>query len=326
MNIAIFDLKPWEKKMFDTALKGHKLSYFESDIDNTDISKFKNAEIISCFVTSQMNKQLIDSLPKLKFIATRSTGFDNIDVQEAAQNKIKVSNVPTYGENTVAEHAFALILTLSRNIQKAYERTKKNKFSIEGLMGFDLEGKTLGVVGCGHIGKHVVRIAKGFGMKTLIFDKSSKTTLNELLSNSDIISLHLPACKATHHIIDAKNIKRIKKGAILINTARGSLIDTKALLSALNTGILAGAGLDVLEDEELLSEEHHLARRHNNSKKLLSLKKDHKLLAKENVIYTPHIAFYSQEAVNRITKTTIDNILAFIKKKPINLVEIKTKK
>ncbi len=320
MNIAIFDLKPWEKKMFDTSLKGHKITYFKSEIDKTNVSKFKNAETISCFVTSQMNKQLINSLPNLKFIATRSTGYDNIDLQAATKSNIKVANVPTYGENTVAEHAFALILTLSRNIQKAYDRTKKNNFSIEGLQGFDLAGKTLGVVGCGHIGKHVVRIAKGFGMKVLIFDKSSKTTLNELLSNSDIISLHLPACKGTHHIINSKNIKKIKKGALLINTARGSLIDTKALLLALDKGILAGAGLDVLEDEELLSEEHHLAHRHGNNKKFVSLKKDHKLLAKENVIYTPHIAFYSREAVNRITKTTIDNILAFLKKKPANLV------
>ncbi len=320
MNIAIFDLKPWEKKMFDVALKGHKITYFTSEIDKTDVTKFKNAEIISCFVNSQMNKNLISSLTNLKFIATRSTGYDHIDIQEANKNKIKIANIPTYGENTVAEHAFALILTLSRNVQKAYERTKKNDFSIEGLMGFDLEGKTLGVIGCGHIGKHMVRIAKGFGMKVLIFDKDSKTTLKELLSNSDIISLHLPACKATHHIINSKNIKQIKKGALLINTARGSLIDTKALLQALDKGILAGAGLDVLEDEELLSEEHHLAHRHSNNKKFVSLKKDHKLLAKDNVIYTPHMAFYSHEAVDRITKTTIDNILAFLKKKPINLV------
>lgn len=323
MNIAIFDLKPWEKKMFDTALKGHKISYFESDIDHTNVSKFKDAEIVSCFVSSQMNSKLISSLTKLQFIATRSTGYDHIDLKKADKRKVKVSNVPTYGENTVAEHAFALILDLSRNIHKAYLRSKKNDFSIEGLMGFDLAGKTLGVIGCGHIGKHMVRIAKGFGMKVLIFDKSTKTTLKELLSNSDIISLHLPACKETFHIINRKNINLIKKGAILVNTARGTLIETDALIQALKKNILKGVGLDVIEDEELLSEEQHLAHRHEKNKKFARLVNEHKLLKMDNVVYTPHIAFYSQEAVNRITKTTIDNILAFIKGKPKNIIGTK---
>ena len=321
MNVAIFEVKAWEQGMLKKELSGMKLLFFKNSLDKVPLRKYKQADIISTFIGSEISKKTIQNLSHLKLITTRSTGFDHIDLKAAKKYKVKVANVPYYGENTVAEHAFALILDLSRNIHKAYLRIKHGNFSIEGLKGFDLQGKTIGVIGCGHIGKHVIRIAKGFGMKVLMYDVKSKISLNELLKNSDVITLHLPACKETKHIINRKNIKYIKKGAILINTARGSLVETKALIKALDKKILSGLGLDVLEDEHLLSEEHHLAHRQQNNKKFAKLIKDHKLLKKDNVIYTPHIAFYSQEAVDRITKTTIQNIKAFAKGKASNLVK-----
>jgi D-lactate dehydrogenase len=333
MNIAIFEAKPWEQEMFKKEIKNQKLLFFKETIQDVPFKKYQDANIISSFITSKIDAKVIKALPKLKLIATRSTGFDHIDLKEAKNKKVKVVNVPTYGENTVAEHAFALILNLSRNVFKSYLRGLKKDYSIEGLKGFDLQDKTIGIIGCGHIGLHMIRIARGFGMKVLVYDINydkflSETldfkyvNLNELLKKSDVISMHLPYCQATHHIINKKNIRLIKPGSILINTARGGLIDTGALIWALDKKILRGVGLDVLEGENLLLEEHHLATREKaNSKEMATLIKDHKLLAKDNVLYTPHIAFYSQEAVDRITKTTIENIKSFIKGKVENEVK-----
>ncbi|MCX6792866.1 MAG: NAD(P)-binding domain-containing protein [Candidatus Falkowbacteria bacterium] len=333
MNIAIFETKPWEQDMFKKELKGQKITFFKEPIQKVPLKKFKNTNVITSFITSKIDAKIIKELPNLKLIATRSTGFDHIDLKQSTAQKVKVVNVPTYGENTVAEHAFALILNLSRNVFKSYLRSLKKDYSIEGLKGFDLQDKTIGVVGCGHIGLHLIRIARGFGMDVLVYDINrdkflSETLnfkyvgLNELLKKSDVISMHLPYCKATHHIINKKNIKLIKKGAILINTARGGLVDTSALIEALDKKILRGIGLDVLEGENLLLEEHHMLHREkSNNKEMAMLIKDHKLLAKDNVIYTPHIAFYSQEAVDRITKTTIENIKSFIKGKTVNEVK-----
>lgn len=332
MIIAIFETKPWEEALIKKELKGQKLLFFKEPIQKVPIKKYQSAEVITGFITSKIDAKIINQLPKLKLIATRSTGFDHIDLKAARQRKITVENVPTYGENTVAEHAFALILNLSRNVHKSYLRSLKNNYSIDGLKGFDLQDKTIGIIGCGHIGLHMIRIARGFAMDVLVYDINrdkflSETlnfkyaSLNELLKKSDVISLHLPYCKATHHIINKKNIKLIKPGAILINTARGGLIETSALIEALDKKIIKGAGLDVLEEENLLLEEHHLAHREKaNSKEMAVLIKDHKLLKKDNVIYTPHIAFYSQEAVDRITKMTIENIKNFSKGKINNEV------
>lgn len=325
MIIAVFDTKPWERSIITKELKGQTLNFFAEPIQKVPLAKYKKANIISGFITSNINKHLIENIPDLKLIATRSTGFDHIDLKTAAKHRIKVANVPSYGENTVAEHAFALILDLSRNIHSAYLRTKKNDFSIKGLMGFDLAGKTIGVIGCGHIGKHVVRIARGFGMKVLVFDKHTKTpystSLKNLLQHSDVITLHLPGCKETNNTINKKNIGYIKKGALLINTARGSLVKTDVLIEALNKGILRGVGIDVIEDEDLLREEHHLITRQRKGKAISQLVNEHKLLLRPNVIYTPHIAFYSQEAVDRITRTTIANIKSFLKGKLQNEVK-----
>lgn len=332
MNIAIFDLKAWEKKMFKSCLSQHKLYFFEKPIQEVNLKKLKNIEAITMFITSKVDKQVLDAFPNLKLIATRSTGFDHINAAETTAKAITLVNVPSYGENTVAEHAFALILSLSRNIHKAYLRTSKNNFTIEGLKGFDLHGKTMGVVGAGKIGSHVIRIARGFGMNVLAYDPYpnellaetldfSYVPLKRLLQNSDVISLHVPLSPATKHLINRKNISLIKKGALFINTARGGLVETRALIQGLDKGILRGVGLDVLEEEELLIEEKHMLRRGGkNERELKAIVKDHVLLKKDNVVFTPHIGFYSQEAVERITETTIENITAFAKGKKQNIV------
>lgn len=331
MRISFFEIKGWEKKIFKRKLKNFKLDFFSEPLTELNAKLAKDSEIISSFIYSKINKTTISHLKKCRFIATRSTGFDHINLKECQKRKIVVSNVPYYGENTVAEHTFALILALSRNVHKSYLRTLKGDFSIEGLKGFDLKGKTLGVIGAGHIGLHVIKIARGFGMKVLAHDIKENKFLEEvldfkyvdlkyLLSHSDIISLHVPLTKKTYHLINKKNVKFIKKGAILINTSRGEVVETEALISALDKKILSGAGLDVLEGEKLIKEEKQLLYEKKKLKVLKKLVNAHLLLARENVVFTPHIAFYSHQALERILETTVENIYAFIKGKPINLL------
>src|SRR3989338_3010588 len=199
-------------------------------------------------------------MPKLKLIETMSTGYNHIDVKECKKRGIVVCNVPTYGENTVAEHTFALLLALSRKIHLSYDRTQKADFSAIGLKGFDLKGKTIGVVGCGHIGRHVVRIAKGFEMDVLVYERwqdlalakelgFTYATLEELYSRSDIITFHVPLSKSTTHMFNNESLKLVKKGCTIINTARGEVIDTDALIRGLSKKIIGADGLDVLEGE-----------------------------------------------------------------------------
>ena len=342
MKITIFETKPWEKKFFNKALslsakatadkKGHNLIFIKEPLSLDNFKLASDSEIISIFITSKVNSEIINKLPKLKLIATRSTGFDHIDLKICKSKKITVCNVPFYGENTVAEHAFALILTLSRNIHKAYLRTMRGDYTIEGLKGFDLRGKTLGVVGAGHIGLHLIKMARGFDMKVLATDANHNdsqadvlgfkyVSLEELLKNSDVISLHVPDNPATHHLINKNNIKLIKKGALLVNTARGGIIETEALIEALDKKILAGVGLDVLEGENLVMEEKQLAFDKKTAEEMLSLAKDHILFSRENVIFTPHIAFYSEEAIERIMEVTAENINSYIAGKLKNVIK-----
>lgn len=331
MKIAFFEIKGWEKRYLKKRIGEHHLEFFPDPLTPENVKKIKNCEILSVFIYSKIDKHILDNLPKLKLITTRSTGYDHIDLKRCKQKKILVCNVPFYGENTVAEHTFALILSLSRNIHKSYMRTVRGDYSIEGLKGFDLKGKTLGVIGAGRIGLHVIRIAKSFGMNVLAYDVHKDdflaevlgftyVSLEDLLKKSDIISLHVPYNKSTHHLINKESIKLIKKGAILINTARGGVVDTEALIEALDKGILSGAGLDVLEGEELIKEEKQLLYDPNKLQILGNLVKDHILLRKDNVVFTPHIGFYSQEALERILQTTIENIQGFLSGKPQNIV------
>lgn len=333
MKIAFFEIHDWETEILKKTFKSHELQFFEKPLTEDNINKVKDCDIISVFIYSKITLQVLQKLPKLKLLTTRSMGIDHIDLKACKKHKVLVCTAPHYGDNSVAEHTFGLILSISRNIHKAYVRTLKHNYSIEGLKGFDLKGKTLGVLGVGRIGRNVVKIARGFDMTVLANDhhpdnKYAKqlgfkyTTLNEILKKSDILTLHVPYCPENHHLIDLPALKKMKKGAILINTSRGPVVDTKAMLFALETGQLSAVGLDVLEGEELIKEEKELLHdpKKLNIQKMQQLAIDHELLHNENVVFTPHIAFFSQEAVMRILDVTIENIQSFLKNKPINLV------
>ena len=334
MGVYFFETSPFEEQYLRTRLPQETLHFCGQPLTTAEQAReiAADAEIVSTFVHSKFSADVLDCLPALKMIATRSTGFDHINVPCAESRAIPVCNVPTYGENTVAEHTFALILSLSRNLHKAYVRTTAGNFSLDGLQGFDLKGKTLGVVGVGHIGEYVMRIAKGFGMHLLAYDpvqdrtKSEHfgftyTTLEDLLGRSDVVTLHAPAGRETRHLIGAHNIHLFKRGALLINTARGDLVDTEALLSALDAGILAGAGLDVLEGEEVFSEEKQLLLNPKaNEESLKRALRNYSLLSRTDLVITPHIAFDSVEAVERILDTTVANVQAYREGKTQNQV------
>lgn len=319
----------WEQEYIAPRLKDYELVFASKE----DYTKDSNIEIISNFIGFPVSGEIMSKFPKLKYVATRSTGFDHIDIKAAAQKNILVSNVPTYGENTVAEYAFALLLALSRKIYPSVKQVReKGLFENSGLEGFDLRGKVFGVVGTGHIGERAARMALGFEMKVVAYDPHPKTELTEkygleymsledLLKKSDIISLHVPYLPSTHHLINSKNIGLCKKEAIIINTARGGLIETEALTNALKAGTLGGAGLDVLEEEGFVKEELHLINEHPNSDQIKIALADHELMEMDNVLITPHNAFNSREALKRILDTTAENILSFIKGQPQNLVK-----
>ena len=332
-KIAVFELEEWEKERLKKALKGCEALLFSSPLEERLLPQIADSTAFSVFIRSEVSRETIAALPKLRLIATRSTGFDHIDLEACRERQILVANVPYYGETTVAEHAFGLILALSRKIHKAYLRTLQGNFSLEGLRGFDLQGRTLGVVGAGHIGLHAVRIAKGFGMKVLAFDVRQDrliaevlgfeyASLDDLLRQSDIISLHAPLNTGTYHLINRGNLKLAKRGALLVNTARGGLVDTDALIWALDEGILSGAGLDVIEGEELVEEEKQLLRAPQAEEKLRMLLRQHVLLRREDVVITPHMAFDSVEAMERILDTTVGNIRSFLDGTPQNIVNL----
>ena len=332
-KIAFFELEPWEREYLLKNLKNLDVKFIDDALNDANADEAKDADAIGIFIYSAVDKKMIDKLENLKLIVTLSTGFDHIDLKECRKRDITVCNVPHYGENTVAEHTFALILNLTRMIHKAYERTVRGDFSIDGLRGIDLQEKVLGVVGSGSIGQHVIRIAKGFEMKVVAFDVKrnlklakklgfSYVSFDELLKNSDIITLHVPYNKSTRHLIDRKAVSNMKNGALLINTARGSVIETSALLEGLQSGKIGGAGLDVLEGECFIKEEKQILSKHFLKEcDLKTVLQNHILLKQDNVIITPHNAFNSWEALHRILETTILNISSFLKKKPVNVVK-----
>ncbi|MDO8639690.1 MAG: hydroxyacid dehydrogenase [bacterium] len=334
MKIVFFEVEKWEEEYIKKSFPNQEVLLFSDKLDEKTIEKALDAEIISTFIYSILNKEILSKLPKLKFLTTRSTGFDHIDINFCKEKWIIVSNVPTYGVNTVAEHTFALILAISRKIIPSVERSKRGDFGLEGLRGMEIYGKTIGVVGVGHIGRRVVEIAASFGMKIIAFTKNPQknqdlkkfdslefVSLDELLSSSDIITLHLPLTPETHHIINMENIGKIKNGAILINTARGGLIETQAILEALKSGVLGGAGIDVLEEECSLKEERELlTAEFLKSCDIKTQLLNHVLLTRENVVVTPHNAFNSKEALIQIIETTCENLKRFVDGKPQNIV------
>jgi len=329
MKIGFFEIEPWEIDYVKSKLQiaNYKLQFVEGKLNKDNLPGEKDADIISVFVGSAIDKKTINALPNLKLIATRSTGYDHIDLAAAKEKGIKLGFVPGYGDNTVAEFAFGLILNLSRKIFPAYDRIKETgSFSLEGLRGFDLNGKTIGIVGTGRIGCYMIKIAHGFGMNVVAFDAFPKQELceklgfkyvsfDDLLSQSDVISLHVPYLESTHHLINLQNIGKIKKGALFINTSRGAVVETEALVKAFNEGILGGAGLDVLEEEGVVQDEKSLLLYgHPEEHNLKTVLANHVLIDMPNVIITPHNAFNTQEALQRILDTDIENIKSFIEK------------
>ncbi len=332
MKLVVFEAEPREASAFDALKAQNHVIVTNEPLRNENAGRYAQVEAVSTFIYSELDRHVLQQMPTLKLIATRSTGIDHIDAAYCAEHGIAISNVPTYGENTVAEHVFALLLAISHKIIEAAQRTRDGHFSLQGLQGFDLFGKTIGVVGTGSIGRNVIRIARGFRMNVIAHDINSDTrtaqtldfryaSFDEVLAVSDILTLHVPATPKTHNMLADEQFARMKHGAIIINTARGSLIDHRALILALRSGKVAAAGLDVLPDEPAIREEAELicsmfCDRHD----LRNLVADHVLLKMPNVVVTPHTAFNTREAVRRILDTTIENIQAFAAGRPRNVV------
>lgn len=281
-------------------------------------------EVVSVFIYSKVDQEVLDNLPNLKMIATRSTGVDHIDIKECQKRSIVVANVPKYGENSVAEYAIAMMLSVAKKIVPAHQSVEEGEFSPSGLTGIDLYGKTLGVIGVGKIGQNVVRIARGIGMKVIAVERTPDpllakklkfkyVSLEECLKNSDVVSIHVPNTPETHHLIKRNNIKLMKPGSILINTSRGSVVESEAIVYALNNKILRGAGLDVAEEEERVENISMVLSKQPRKEDLRQALSFHMLRDRDDVVFTPHNAFNTEEAVGRIIKTTVENINRFLK-------------
>ncbi len=348
MKISFVETEAGERDFFADALPKHDLEF----VATTD-EVSPEAEIVSIFIQSKIDATFLDARSGVKLISTRSTGFDHVDLDACGARNVAVCIVPSYGDNTVAEHTFALMLSLSRRLNEAASAKSKNRFSYADLRGFELKEKTLGVIGAGRIGLTVIKIAHAFGMRTIAHDANPHKSLqeivgfkyvplDELLERSHVISLHLPLNADTFHLLNRERLAKCRPGAILINTARGALIDTLALIEALDSGAIGGAGLDVLEEESVMQQEmpalitDQILRRlqatfplgemrmrdERRLKELEALHQNASLLSRANVVFTPHIAFNSVEAVERINRTTVENIHAFAGGHPQNVISI----
>ena len=325
MKIAIFNVQDYEKPLYNQMHHQHTLVFISEALSLATIDKAKGFDGVCCFVTDCLNQAIINQLEifGVKLIALRSAGFDHVDLTTARLAGITVVRVPKYSPEAIAEFAAALILILNRGILKSYLQGLDNNFSLDGLVGFNLYKKTVGVIGTGNIGTAFVKIINGFGCRILAVDpKPNDTckglnvdyvTLDNLLSESDIISLHCPLNQDTLHIMDKKAYGKVKKNALLINTGRGALCDTQALIEALESGTLGFAGLDVYEKEHGLFFKDHAGETIQDELFL-------KLRSLPNVIITPHQAFLTQEAITNIVSTTINNITAFEQGALINQV------
>jgi D-lactate dehydrogenase len=332
MKIVAFELEDWEHEAFKRLEKDHEVVFTDRNITSKLEDKYTDADVISPFIYSDLDTESLQQFEGLKLIATRSTGFDHIDLDYCNKHDIAVCNVPVYAEETVAEHVFALLLAISHKITEAVKRTRDGNFSQDGLEGFDLRGKMMGVIGTGNIGMNVIEIAKGFNMEVIAFDVKpndkaasklnySYVDMDALLSKSDIITLHVQGNEKTRNLISKSEFSKMKPGAVLINTSRGFVVDIEALLEALVNKKITAAALDVLPEEPTIREEAELLRsifaeRHN----LETLFAGHMLAHQPNVLITPHSAFNTHEAKQRLLDTTVDNIIAFVRGKPQNTV------
>ncbi len=314
MKYAFFDAKPYDKPSFDAFgdKAGIKFKYFEAKLDTDTVNLAKGCDGVCIFVNDTANAEVIDELHALgiKAIALRCAGFNNVDIRHA-DGKLGVFRVPAYSPYAVAEHAVAMLLTLVRRTHKAYIRTRDFNFSLNGLTGFDLHGRTVGVIGTGRIGRVFIDICRGFGMKVLAYDKFpakdadfTYTDLDTLLRTSDIVSLHCPLTDDTYHILDEAGFGKMKKGAYVINTSRGALIDSEALLEAIKSRHIGGACLDVYEEESDIFFE-------DRSGHIVDDDTLARLIFMPNVLITSHQAFLTEDALEAIAETTVSNITEF---------------
>jgi len=317
-KIAFFDAKPYDRKSFDGVNKkfGFDISYFDAHLDEKTVELTHDFDAVCVFVNDTLNRPVIEQLIEhgVEVIGLRCAGYNNVDFK-AAYNKIHVLHVPAYSPYAVAEHAAALILSLNRKTHKAYYRTRDGNFSINGMLGFDMYGKTVGIIGAGKIGKCLISILKGFGMNIIAYDKFpdeeyakdakiSYVTLEELNKKSDIISLHCPLTNETEHLINKGTINKMKKGVMIINTGRGKLIDTQALINGLKSGKIGSAGLDVYEEESEYFFE-------DKSADVITDDVLARLLTFSNVLITSHQGFFTKEAIQKIAETTLSNFEEF---------------
>jgi D-lactate dehydrogenase len=312
------------KNSYDLALPSEPLT-----VENASLAR--DADGIGVFVRSYVDREVLDRLPNLRVIAAMSTGFDHIDLDACRERGITVCNVPRYGDNTVAEYAFGLILALARRFRPTFERTDRGDFSRAGLQGMDLSGKTLGLVGTGRIGSHLARIARAAGMEVIAYDLRPNPALTEeygvrymslddLLRQADVVSLHVPYTKATHHLIDAERLRLVKNTVLLVNTSRGGVVDTEAVADALREGRLGGVAFDTFEGEEVWIQEEFQGAGEASEDELRDALESFGLLHSDKAILTPHNAFNTREAVDRILATSIENIRAFFAGNPQNVV------
>jgi D-lactate dehydrogenase len=322
-KIAFFDAKPYDIESFNLENKDFEIQFFKTHLEPENISLVQGYEIICLFVNDQVTAAMMTQLKSygVKLIALRCAGYNNIDLKAAAAAGIRVVRVPAYSPHAVAEHSLALMLTLNRKTHKAYNRTRDNNFTIGGLLGFDMAGKTVGIIGTGQIGKVLIKILKGLEMNVIAYDvihdeKAAQqlnfkyVPLETLFKESDIISLHCPLNKQTEHIINAKSISLMKNGVMIINTGRGKLIDTPDLIKGLKSKKIGCAGLDVYEEEgDYFFEDY--------SQKVMDDDTLARLLTFNNVLITSHQAFFTIEAMHQIAQTTLNNIKDFLTNKTL---------
>ena len=315
MKVAFFDTKPYDRPGFDRYSAGTdvEITYFETSLNESTVSLAAGFDAVCVFVNDVVNEKVVNELHRLgvKAIALRCAGFNNVDTK-ACFGKMHVFRVPAYSPYAVAEHTIALLMTLNRHIHRAYNRTRDFNFSLQGLTGFDLHGKTVGIIGTGKIGRIFGDICRGFGMQILAYDKFPSdngleyVTLEELFSRSDIISLHCPLTEDTRHIINKDAISQMKKGVVILNTSRGGLIDTEDLIEGIKNQTVGAAGLDVYEEEADLFYEDFSGHIVQDDTLI-------RLLALPNVIVTSHQAFLTEEALDNIASTTVDNLAKFLR-------------
>lgn len=315
MRFAFFDTKPYDQPSFAHygAEHGIKFKFYETRLTEDTVELARNCDGVCAFVNDTLNANVLERLADLdcKFLAMRCAGYNNVDLKAAESCGLRVAHVPAYSPYAVAEHAMALLLTSVRRIHKAYIRTRDFNFSLNGMTGFDLHGKTVGVVGTGRIGRVFIDICRGFGMQVIAYDKFpaadsgiSYVSLDELFAQSDIISLHCPLTEETKHMINGETIERMKKGVVIINTSRGALIDAECLVEGIKARQIGAACLDVYEEETEYFYEDLSGHILNDD--ILA-----RLISMPNVIVTSHQAFLTEEALNNIAETTVRNIVQF---------------